>query len=364
MSGNRRIVATENREVIQELREIKSDLKEGKFKIISRNTEIKDPHPAVIISNDIQNLKSNRITVVPFTHTLKPFYESWEVHSNFNNQKGKIMCDQVKNIDKNRIIKHLGTLDPKTLKEAERKILDGLELINSLANEQLLMELNIQEYINGLVNKSRVFYLDLNNDPKQTKQLEGEITDLKDFSNLKGINASNNDFTNLNFLDTLPNKDKLVSLNLFGNQIKEIDFAELFTKFLKLEKTKPTPEEITRKKEYVRFLNTQIYKLTSKQKFLNKQLDKLAVQLKDYHKEKNGKVIKRELIMYFMVSLPKTKLYAAPYNTKTKTQTKPGQTRLLLHGHGTPSAPQSLSPSGLHSQKKNYDYLCFTGQTD
>jgi hypothetical protein len=50
--------------------------------------------------------------------------------------------------------------------------------------------------------------------------------------------------------------------------------------------TKPTPEEITRKKEYVRFLNTQIYKLTSQQKFLNKQLDKLQAQLKDYQKEK------------------------------------------------------------------------------
>src|SRR6185436_4979772 len=98
------------------------------------------------------------------------------------------------------------------------------------------MAKNIQEYINGLVNKSRVFYLDLNNDPKQTKQLEGEITDLKDFSNLKGINASNNQFNSLNFLDTLPNKDKLVSLNLFGNQIKEVDFAELWTKFPKLEK--------------------------------------------------------------------------------------------------------------------------------
>lgn len=49
---------------------------------------------------------------------------------------------------------------------------------------------------------------------------------------------------------------------------------------------KSTPEEITRKKEYVRFLNTQIYKLTSKQKFLNKQLDKLTTQLKDYEKEK------------------------------------------------------------------------------
>ena len=49
---------------------------------------------------------------------------------------------------------------------------------------------------------------------------------------------------------------------------------------------KPTPEEIIRKKEYVRFLNTQIYKLTSQQKFLHKQLTKLEAQLKDYEKEK------------------------------------------------------------------------------
>ncbi|CAG8603995.1 8470_t:CDS:2, partial [Scutellospora calospora] len=118
-----------------------------------------------------------------------------------------------------------------------------------------------QQYINGLVNKPRITYLDLNNNPPQTKndncqkcneqlsgkvfcqnpvcnprQLEGEITDLKEFKNLKGINVSNNKLTNLNFLDTLPNKDKLKSLNLFGNQIKEVDFAELFTKFPNLEK--------------------------------------------------------------------------------------------------------------------------------
>jgi hypothetical protein len=51
------------------------------------------------------------------------------------------MCDQVKNIDKNRIIKHLGTLGSQTLKEVERKILDGLELIKAVSNEQLLLEL-------------------------------------------------------------------------------------------------------------------------------------------------------------------------------------------------------------------------------
>jgi len=48
----------------------------------------------------------------------------------------------------------------------------------------------------------------------------------------------------------------------------------------------PTLEEINRKKEYVRFLNTQIYKLTSQRKFLAKQLEKLEAQLKDYQKEK------------------------------------------------------------------------------
>jgi mRNA-degrading endonuclease toxin of MazEF toxin-antitoxin module len=52
--------------------------KKGKFKPRIKNTEIKDPHPAVVISNDIQNKKSSRITVVPLTHTLKPFYEGWE----------------------------------------------------------------------------------------------------------------------------------------------------------------------------------------------------------------------------------------------------------------------------------------------
>jgi mRNA interferase MazF len=116
-------------------------LKKSKLKKVVKNTEIKEPHPAVVISNNIQNQKSSRITVVPLTHTLKPFYESWEVYSYFNKEKGKIMCDQVKNIDKKRIIKQLGTLDLKTLQEVERKILDGLELIKSLANEQLLLEL-------------------------------------------------------------------------------------------------------------------------------------------------------------------------------------------------------------------------------
>ena len=48
----------------------------------------------------------------------------------------------------------------------------------------------------------------------------------------------------------------------------------------------PTPEEITRKKELVRYYQTQIYKLTSQQNYLTKQLAKIKAQLKDYEREK------------------------------------------------------------------------------
>lgn len=51
------------------------------------------------------------------------------------------MCDQVKNIDKKRIIKHLGTLNLKTMKEVERKRLDSLELVKSLTSKLLILEL-------------------------------------------------------------------------------------------------------------------------------------------------------------------------------------------------------------------------------
>src|SRR5436189_604717 len=55
----------------------------------------------------------------------------------------------------------------------------------------------------------------------RSPNLTGEIEDLKEFNNLRGINASNNKFTNLAGLFTLPNKNKVEKINLFGNKISE-----------------------------------------------------------------------------------------------------------------------------------------------
>jgi len=49
--------------------------------------------------------------------------------------------------------------------------------------------------------------------------------------------------------------------------------------------TKPSKEEIIRKKELIRHYQSQIYKLSGKVKFNQRQLEQLVKQIKDYQKE-------------------------------------------------------------------------------
>src|SRR5207249_2266773 len=86
-----------------------------------------------------------------------------------------------------------------------------------------------QEYINKLINKGNITYLDLSN-----RNLAGDMN-LVDFSRLKNINAYGNKFANLDFLFSLPNKNKLEKINFFGNEIGQVDFAKLFTEFPNLQ---------------------------------------------------------------------------------------------------------------------------------
>jgi len=141
------------------------------------------------------------------------------------------------------------------------------------------MTKNTQEYINNLLNKHKTFYLDLSSPCKVSEcshckkkkweevvpNLTGEIENLKDFQNLRGINASNNKFTSLNGLFTLPNKNKVEKINLFGNKISEVDLAKLFTEFPNL-----------------KYLNLERNPLSAKNlnNLTDKQLEKLADGLK------------------------------------------------------------------------------------
>jgi hypothetical protein len=82
---------------------------------------------------------------------------------------------------------------------------------------------NAQEHLNQVT--KGVSYLNISD-----RDLSG-VMDLGEFKNLKSLTSSNNKFTNLNFLNSLPNKNKLENINFFGNEISEVDFAFLFTNF-------------------------------------------------------------------------------------------------------------------------------------
>ncbi len=71
-------------------------------------SEIRKTRPCVIISPDEMNHHINTLIIAPLTHTQKNY--PTRVNCHFNNEPGSIVLDQLRTIDKKRIIKSLGRL--------------------------------------------------------------------------------------------------------------------------------------------------------------------------------------------------------------------------------------------------------------
>ena len=75
--------------------------------------EAQKTRPAVIVSNDINNLNSPIVSISPVTSNVTRIY-SFEVaipkNSGGLNKKSKVMINQTRAFDKIRLIKKLGTL--------------------------------------------------------------------------------------------------------------------------------------------------------------------------------------------------------------------------------------------------------------
>ena len=74
-------------------------------------SEMKKTRPVVIISPDSMNFsRLKTIIVAPMTSTVREDFPT-RVTLHFNNKKGQIALDQIRSIDRIRIIKVLGSLD-------------------------------------------------------------------------------------------------------------------------------------------------------------------------------------------------------------------------------------------------------------
>ena len=79
----------------------------------SLGSELKKIRPCVIVSPNEVNKYLNTVTVLPLTSTSKQY--PTRVPCVFKNKKGQIAIDQIRTIDKSRLVKKVGVLDRKTI---------------------------------------------------------------------------------------------------------------------------------------------------------------------------------------------------------------------------------------------------------
>jgi mRNA interferase MazF len=88
-------------------------------------SEIQKTRPCVVLSpNEMHSL--NTVIVAPMT-TKSKNYPS-RIPINFAKKKGFIVLDQIRTIDKARLVQHLGTLDPQSGIHALRTLREMFEL--------------------------------------------------------------------------------------------------------------------------------------------------------------------------------------------------------------------------------------------
>jgi mRNA interferase MazF len=77
-------------------------------------SEIKKTRPCIIVSPNEMNKYLNTIVIAPMTSNLKAY--PTRIPVNHSSKKGMIAIDQIRTIDKNRILKVLGKLNKTEIK--------------------------------------------------------------------------------------------------------------------------------------------------------------------------------------------------------------------------------------------------------
>ena len=75
-------------------------------------SEIQKTRPCLIVSPDEMNRHIRTVIVAPMTTAGKNY--PTRVTCRFKRKKGHIVLDQIRTIDKTRLLKKLGTIDPET----------------------------------------------------------------------------------------------------------------------------------------------------------------------------------------------------------------------------------------------------------
>jgi len=93
--------------------------------------EIGKTRPAVIISNNTNNELSDMVTVLPVTSNITKVYRFetlLESGTTGLSMKSVVKCNQIRTVDKERLVKYLGYLSVEELQRVEKSLLIHLDI--------------------------------------------------------------------------------------------------------------------------------------------------------------------------------------------------------------------------------------------
>lgn len=76
-------------------------------------SEIRKTRPALVISPDEMNAHINTVIIAPMTTKGRDY--PTRVPCTFQDKSGQVVLDQIRTVDKSRLVKRLGTVDRKTV---------------------------------------------------------------------------------------------------------------------------------------------------------------------------------------------------------------------------------------------------------
>ena len=74
----------------------------------TQGAEIQKTRPCVVVSPDEMNRHVRTAIVAPLTSTIRPYPTRVEI--TFQRKKGQVALDQIRAVDKSRLVKHVGRL--------------------------------------------------------------------------------------------------------------------------------------------------------------------------------------------------------------------------------------------------------------
>ncbi len=87
----------------------------------SLGSEIEKTRPCVIVSPDELNVYLRTVIVAPMTTSGRAY--PWRIRCRFQRRSGFVVLDQLRTVDRERLVKHLGALPVETMAD----VLGGLQ---------------------------------------------------------------------------------------------------------------------------------------------------------------------------------------------------------------------------------------------